>query len=110
MAKIYSRSEIKRGLTSKGFIRSTNDHEYLRFRLDGRTTHIKTKVSHGSGSKDVPIGLLKKMAEQCSLSLREFRDLVECPLSEEEYGRRVKNTLEAKQLPWSRHTRLLPPR
>lgn len=84
MGKTYSGSEIERGLKRKGFVEELNDHRYLRFVFNGEKTHIRTMVSHGR--KDVTDHILARMAEQCALSIREFRNLVDCALGEDEYG------------------------
>lgn len=46
---------------------------------------MRTKTSHGRGGKDIGGPLIKSMAEQCKLDMQKFKDLVECPLSREEY-------------------------
>lgn len=108
MGKTYSRSDISKRLKRKGFVGTDNDHEYLSFCLDGRKTHIRTKVSHGGGGRNISVDLLKKMAEQCALSIQDFRNLLECPLDEEEYGQRVRQKLKTQRLPWHRGIRLPP--
>ena len=106
MGKTYSRNEVEQGLKSKGFIVDFNDHRYLRFMLGGRKTHIRTKVSHGKGGRDISTRLLSTMADQCALTPRDFRDLVDCPLPEDEYAARVQRHQAAHSRPWPRGTRL----
>lgn len=107
MARVFSRSEVERGLIKKGFVLDHADHRRLRFTPSGRPTHIWTKLSHGRGGKDVGTGLLKRMAEQCALSLSDFCDLVDCSLGKEEYKNRVTNHLAHNRLPWPRGTRVI---
>ncbi|MDI9349347.1 MAG: hypothetical protein QM537_05035 [Candidatus Symbiobacter sp.] len=72
------------GLLNKGFVRSDNDHHYFRYyTIDGRKTDILTKTSHGG--KDIQDDILSLMARQCKLSRKEFLDLIDCPLSREQY-------------------------
>ena len=106
MGKTYSRREVEQALVSKGFVVDPNDHRYLHLMLQGRKSHIKTMVSHGRGGKDIPIGLLGKMAGQCALKLRDFRDLVDCPLGAEAYAERVRNHKALHSPPWPQGTRL----
>lgn len=104
MGKTYTGSEIERGLKRKGFVEELNDHRYLRFVFNGKKTHIRTMVSHSR--KDVTNYILARMAEQCALSIREFRSLVDCALGEDEYGQRVEKLRATRKLPWTRGTRL----
>lgn len=108
MGKTYTRYEVERGLKRKGFVVDFNDHRYLNFMLEGQKTHIKTKVSHGKGGRDVSVSLLGKMADQCALTLQDFRNLLDCPLGEQEYGERVQDRLTLHSPPWSHGTRLSP--
>ena len=108
MGKSFSNKEIEDGLLRKGFLFTDNDHRFLQFYLEARKTHIFTKVSHGKGSKSVPAWLLSKMACRCSLPTPEFRDLVDCTMSQEEYSLRVQKALDTYELPWDQGFRLLP--
>lgn len=75
--------QVHQGLLSKGFVLNNNDHRYFVFHIDGKKTSIRTRLSHGE--KDIGNPLILAMARQTHLSKEEFIDLVECPLSEEEY-------------------------
>lgn len=55
-------------------------HKMYTKTVDG-VIRLITRVSHGSGGKDIGVQNLKKMANQCSLSLDEFYQLVDCSLS-----------------------------
>lgn len=78
------RRTVMAALVRKGFASSEGDHTYYIYHtLDGRKTLAKTKVSHSG--KEVPDPVLGMMARQCKLTVHEFRDLVDCPLSREQY-------------------------
>ncbi len=71
---------------AKGFAVEENDHTYLTYMtLDGRRTRARTKISHGSLSKDVPDHLLTQMARQVRLPVGQFRNLIDCPLDRDAY-------------------------
>ncbi len=75
-----------RSLKKKGFIDSSTksvDHLYLEYYHEGKLI-LYTKLSHGS-KKDLGAHLIKQMSLQCKLTKNEFADLVNCPLSKEEY-------------------------
>ncbi|MEZ5337293.1 MAG: hypothetical protein R3F46_03430 [bacterium] len=81
-----ARRAVEAGLANKGFVRRPGDHNFfVYFTRDGRQTAITTKASHGSKRKDIHDGLLAAMGRQCRLSRQEFLDLVDCPLSQEQY-------------------------
>ncbi len=84
MAVLDAKKTYK-NLKSKGFEDATNksdDHKYLNFFHNGRII-LHTKISHGA--KDLNDFLIKQMSSQCKLSKEEFKDLANCPLSEEAY-------------------------
>jgi hypothetical protein len=49
-----------------------------------RRRPFRTKTSHGS-TKDLGDGLLKEMARQVRISKVQFLDLVDCPMSRDQY-------------------------
>jgi len=69
---------ILKVLKRKGFSTKMSGHIKLTFVHRGRDTSIRTWVSHGK--RDISDRLLGIMAEQLSLSRRQFDDLVDCPL------------------------------
>lgn len=84
------REDIRHGLLRKGFQESNSDHwKFVYYNLYGQKTSIFTKISYGSKHKDVSDDNLGKMAKQCRLSRGEFDDLLDCPLSREEYERKL---------------------
>jgi hypothetical protein len=81
---------IERGLLRKGFEQREGDHHYFVYRnLRGEKTALFTKTGHTPKMRDIPDNLLALMARQCRLSKADFLNLVDCPLSREEYERRV---------------------
>jgi len=87
------RDDISRALQRKGFRKSNSDHlKFIYFSISGRKTSVVTKISHGSGHKEISDENLARMARQCRLSRAEFDDLIDCPLSREEFERRLKHT------------------
>lgn len=85
--------KVEAGLRRKGFVVSESDHRVFRYvRSDGKLTHIRTKTSHGAsaGKKDLDDQLLAFMAMQCHFDKRGFNDLVNCPMSQEDYERRLR--------------------
>lgn len=80
------RTEVERVLQQKGFAVHGGDHERFQYTsLEGKKTPIWTKVSRGSGHKDIATPNLSKMAKQCHLTNEQFDDLLDCPLSREKY-------------------------
>lgn len=77
-----SARDIIAAMQSKGAEVRNAHHVMITKRIDGVTV-AATKVSHGRG--DVPTGLMKTMARQCHLTLAQFVDLVDCPLSEADW-------------------------
>ena len=78
--------EVESALLKKGFKQREGDHHhFIYFGLDGNKTPVVTKTSHTQSMRDIPDALLSLMAKQCKLSKREFLNLVDCPLSRDEY-------------------------
>jgi hypothetical protein len=85
-----NKHSIESGLRKKGFEEGGGDHNYFVYRRsDGKKTLAKTKTSHG-GKDDIGDGLLGQMAQQCFLTKKQFFDLIDCPLSREEYEKLLK--------------------
>lgn len=76
--------ELKQGLKNKGFKESNRDHKFYILYIDGKKTHVKTKISHGA--KEYDDGLLNGMKQQVRLDTKQqFLNLVDCPMTKEEY-------------------------
>ena len=79
---------VEQALLDKGMERD-RAHHHIMFRksIDG-VTQLVTRISHSA--KDIDNGLGKLMGNQCCLQLREFWDLVDCPLDEDTWDRLVR--------------------
>ncbi len=85
-----NKQDVEQSLKRKGFMRKEGDHHYFVYHtMSGLKTAIFTKTSHTPKMRDIPDNLLGQMARQCRLSKSEFLDLVDCPLSREEYEAKV---------------------
>ena len=85
------RGTIRRSLIKKGFVEETKTkHVRYRFYYRDIRTRVCTTVSRGSDNYDISNELVSEMANQCHLSVSDFRDLVKCSLSENDYFNLVK--------------------
>ena len=78
---------VEAALLEKGMERDESHHHMFRKRLEG-VTHLVTRISHDVREIDDRLGHL--MASQLCLQLREFWNLVDCPLTEPEWDRLVR--------------------
>lgn len=81
--------KIKSSLVKKGFSAENGDHKYYTLYCNGKKTQIFTKVSHGKPEVGEP--LLGMMARQVRLNKDKFADLINSPLSKEEYMQMMKD-------------------
>lgn len=84
MKRVRSSQQLRSALGRKGFLPKQADHTWYRFYSGGRKTNIRTRVSHGTKTYD--IRLLGMMADQLHLDHNEFDDLIECPMSGDDYA------------------------
>lgn len=82
--------EIATSLQQKGFKKKENDHVFFHLWIDGKKTSVYTKLSHGE--KEVSDSLLGMMARQVKLNRRQFDNLIDCPLSAEDYIKLLKDS------------------
>ena len=75
--------EVANGLAKKGFRRRENDHAFFHLWIGEKKTAIYTKISQGE--REIGDNLLSLMARQIKLTKKQFTELVECPMSFEEY-------------------------
>lgn len=75
--------EVASALMRKGFRLREGDHHWYEFCVDGELANIRTKISHGDNECDSYI--LGRMAQQVHLTSKQFRDLVDCPMTERNY-------------------------
>ncbi len=85
--KAIPRDTIEKSLAEKGFIKEEGrDHRFWYFFHHGKKTKIRTKISTGTGYRDYPPNLLKRIKFQLFLdSSRQLDDLLKCPMSGQEY-------------------------
>jgi hypothetical protein len=79
----YRAREIRSALKSKGFRQSNTDHEVYHLYIGNKKSTVRTYVSFGS--KEYGDNLLGFMSRQLRLRRGELNELIECPLSEEQY-------------------------
>jgi hypothetical protein len=78
--------DIETGLLKKGFRKVETDHStFIYHTLEDLKSRVRTKTSHGSNNQDISDHLLSKMALQCKLTNKQFKDLIECPLDRKAY-------------------------
>lgn len=82
----FKAREIGHALQRKGFHKEeSKDHTKYYYYVNGKKTSIHTYMSRGGKKEELSPKLLKKMAIQLKLKYDEFEDLINCPLSKEDY-------------------------
>ena len=79
--------EVRSGLRAKGFAEEPQ-RKHIHFvyeDLEGRTTIARTMISHDAAGNDIGDNLLGKMAKQVGLKRGDFENLIDCPMSREEF-------------------------
>lgn len=86
------RKNIDKNLPKKGFIKEEGRHHiYFHHHFNGVATGVSTYVSHSKKVSDYSGRLLSEVRKQLELdSNREVVDLVNCPMSEEQYNQILK--------------------
>lgn len=80
-----SRTSVERALAQKGFDRTEGGkHRVYRLLVDGLETGVATVVSRGA-QKTLGNPLVGAIARELHLTGPEFRQLVDCPLSHDDY-------------------------
>jgi len=78
--------DVEASLELKGFKRVEGDHSFFIYYSEAhQKSRVRTRTSHGTGHKDISDNLVSSMAKQCKLTNKQFRDLIECPLSRAEF-------------------------
>lgn len=79
--------DVRSGLEAKGFVvDDQRRHIVLVYEdLQGRTTTARTLISHGAGGNEIHDSLLRKMARQVGLTRKDFLQLIDCPMSREDF-------------------------
>ncbi len=85
-----NRKAVESTLQAKGFAKIEGDHHYFVYLTrDGRKTRARTKTSHSPKVKEIADNLLGQMARQCLLTKPEFLRLVDCPMSRDDFERKL---------------------
>lgn len=85
----FSASKVKKSLVKKGFKEEEGDHYYFALYENGKKTPVYTKTSHNN--QDIGDSLIGLMSRQLYLSKNQFMNLINCPLSKEEYIKILKS-------------------
>ena len=81
--------KVRSSLKNKGFRERFGHHVFLVYHDPrGLRTGIITKISHGASPKDLPSAMVGTMAQQCGLSIKEFRSFVECTMTYADFEKR----------------------
>ena len=88
------RKDVLKNLARKGFRQNdTGKHTTLiYYNKQGLKTDIFTQVSRGTKYKSLGDQLVSTMANQCRLSVKDFRSLVDCTLSIDDFDSLVSTT------------------
>ncbi len=88
---MFSRDRVEEMLDGKLEMRldERRDHRYYEFFFDGQWV-LQTKVSTGTGYRDVGDSLIGKMTKQLLVNRRQFADLVNCPMTYDDYVRHLR--------------------
>lgn len=81
--------ELRSALEAKGFEPQENDHTYYFLHIEGGKTDIRTKVHHHR--REYGDKLLGLVAREMRLTMRELGDFLECPLTRDEYIKRMRD-------------------
>lgn len=86
------RDQVNSSLIRKGFIRDDDrNHWFYHHEYEGKRTGVRTKLSRGSKYKRLDSSLQSRIKKQLKLgSSSDFRDLVNCPMSREDYINKLK--------------------
>jgi hypothetical protein len=87
---VFKAKKVKLALLKKGFIEDDSHHHFYEYIIDGRL-HARTRTSHNN--QDIDDYLIGQMSRQCQLSKKQFIDLINCPLSKEEYAEILRNKI-----------------
>ena len=79
--------QVLSSMKAKGFLEDREGHHiFLIYEtIDGLRTEIRTRVSHQSSGGDISDSLLGLMARQVRLTRRDLDQMIDCPLSREQY-------------------------
>ena len=71
------RRDVEAGLEKKGFVLAERDHRFFTYHtIAGHKTSVWTKTSTGTSYKTLSDDLISKMAKQCGLTSKQFKELI----------------------------------
>jgi len=86
------KKKVESSLERKGFVKKNGNHSFFFYvTKSGIKTNIRTKTSYGTNHRDIGDNLLSCMARNCELNNKQFNDLIECPLSRDDYEQLLVN-------------------
>jgi hypothetical protein len=92
-----NRKAVEASLQGKGFARVEGDHHYFVYvTQDGRMTRARTKTSHSPKVRQIADNLLGQMARQCLLTRPDFLKLIDCPMTRDDYERKLRDQGEVQ--------------
>ena len=81
---VYKSRSVEAALKKKGFVKVPGDHNFfILYNEKNEKTCVFTKTSHNG--QDINDSLASRMQKQTHLNKQQFKDLIECPLTKEEY-------------------------
>lgn len=81
--------DVDAALCRKGFKSHDSHHVYYYLWVNGKKTTVRTHISHGE--KEIDDNLLSFMAKQVKLTKKLFGDLIDCPLTHDQYVEHLRN-------------------
>ncbi|GHT13312.1 hypothetical protein FACS1894170_09160 [Planctomycetales bacterium] len=79
------KKDVESALIRKGFVCiDDGDHRFFHFPIGNRKI-LHTKTSRGTKTNDLGDDLISLMSRQCHLTKGQFLELVDCPMSKEQY-------------------------
>ena len=92
----YSTADVKRTCEDKLeiiFKSSRSDHFNGWYNYKGKKT---ARITVSKGRKPIPRGTYSSMAKQLKLTISQFDDLLECPLTKNRYDEILKELIETQ--------------
>ena len=81
--------DIETALVKKGFEKQDSHHKLFWFKYKGKITSIRTRLSHGID--EYGDSLLGMMARQLNITKKQLNDLIDCPLTKEQYEKTLQD-------------------
>lgn len=94
---VFKDKKVKQSLVKKGFqeTRKTKHLFYFLYDDNGKRTSVNTHFSNNA--QEINDGLINKMCRETHLNKQQFCDLINCPLSRDDYY----EILRSKNILWT---------